>query len=338
MVEIITMVKRAPQQLADATQLKKFLNASHQLLGPGNVGVPSTNEAPVQTQFINTQADDEFWGNPDMIAMIEQIETAMAKRNEFIKNLPDGPGFSLGLTQEGHAGLKNENEYLDFSLMDDDAEDVQFVRSGRQSRGIVINDNGNADERICDKQRLENDQMVFLNCVFSYLRNIMCWRSNCMSLYQEKVIKQNAEEKLQRDVEHFGGYTNEISKEKEFVEPLPHQMEKRNRANIKKIEKFMSPYVVRAVDISGKVSKHEKELWYWIFYNDEANNEDILCASDAVAINRGDILIMRQNTMIRSNILDAWSSVMNHKELSCSLDSPYRFFASTNPSVSDCIV
>ncbi|KAH6770763.1 hypothetical protein C2S52_015566 [Perilla frutescens var. hirtella] len=310
MVEIIAMVEGAPQQLADATQLKKFLDASHQLLGPVNVGGPSTVEAPVQTQFINTQADDEFWGNPDMIAMIEQIETAMAKRNEFIKNLPDGPSFSLGLTQEGHAGLENENEYLDFSLMDDDAGDVQFVRSGRRSTGIVINDNGNADERICDKQRLENDRME------KQLYESLPGESDQANRRRE-IAK--GKRKVQ-DVEHFGGYNSEISKETEFVEPLPHQMEKRNRATIKKTEKFMSPYVVRAVDISTKVSKNEKELWYWIFYNDEANNEDILFASDDVSINRGDMLTMRQNTMIRSNILDAWSSCFEIDDLNGSYD------------------
>ncbi|KAH6767771.1 hypothetical protein C2S52_018754 [Perilla frutescens var. hirtella] len=244
MVEIIAMVEGAPQQLSDATQLKKFLDASHHLLGPGNVGGPSTVEAP----------------------------------------------------------------------------DVQFVRSGRRSTGIVINDNGNADERICDKQRLENDQME------KQLYESLPGESD-----QANRRREIAKGK-RKDVEHFGGYNSEISKETEFVEPVPHQMEKRNRATIKKTEKFMSPYVVRAVDISAKVSKHEKELWYWIFYNDEANNEDILFASDDVSINRGDMLTMRQNTMIRSNIQDAWSSVMNHKELSRSPDSPYRFFASTNPS------
>ncbi|KAH6808261.1 hypothetical protein C2S51_029369 [Perilla frutescens var. frutescens] len=238
MVEIIAMVEGAPQQLSDATQLKKFLDASHHLLGPGNVGGPSTVEAP----------------------------------------------------------------------------DVQFVRNGRRSTCIVINDNGNADERSCDKQRLENDQME------KQLYESLPGESDQANRRRE-IAK--GKRKVQ-DVEHFGGYNSEISKETE--------MEKINRATIKKTEKFMSPYIVRAVDISAKVSKHEKELWYWIFYNDEANNEDILFASDDVSINRGDMLTMRQNTMIRSNILDAWSSVMNHKELSRSPDSPYRFFTSTNPS------
>ncbi|KAH6755377.1 hypothetical protein C2S53_013829 [Perilla frutescens var. hirtella] len=293
MVEIIAMVEGAPQQLAVTTQLQKFLDVSHQLLGPGNVGSRSTVEALVQTQFIDTQADEDFWGNPDMIAMIEEIESAMVKRNEFIKNLPDGPSFSLGLTQEEDAGLEYENEYFDFSLRDDDTEEVQFVRSGIQSSGIVINDNGSADGAIFDKQLLEKDRM---------------------------------------DVEPFEDLTNVMSKEKEFVEPLPHQMERRNRVNMKKTEKFMSPYVLRTVDISAKVSKLEKELWYWIFYSEEANDEEIMFASAGVAVNRGDMLIMRQNVVIRSNILDAWSSVMNHKELSRSPDSHYRFFASTKPA------
>ncbi|KAH6763374.1 hypothetical protein C2S52_020807 [Perilla frutescens var. hirtella] len=138
----------------------------------------------------------------EMLKHINGGETAMGKRNKFIKNLPDGPSFILGLTQEGDAGLENKNKYFDFSLTDDDAKEVQFVKSGRRSKGVVINDNGNADGTICDKQSLEKDQMK---------------RSSWISLYQEKVIKQNEKEKLLRDVEHFDGFTNEMNKEKEVL-------------------------------------------------------------------------------------------------------------------------
>ncbi|KAH6772229.1 hypothetical protein C2S51_010633, partial [Perilla frutescens var. frutescens] len=297
MVEIIAMVEGAPQQLAGTTELQKFLDASHQLLGLGNVGSRSTVEAHVQTQFIDTQAYEDFWENLDMIAMIEEIESAMVKRNEFIKNLPDGPSFSLGLTQEEDAGLEYENEYFDFSLRDDDTEEVQFVRSGIQSRGIVINDNGSADGAIFDKQRLEKDRMK------EHLYDSSQGKSD--QLKRKREIAQGDDTYgVVQDVEPFEDLTNVMSKEKEFVEPLPHQMERRNRANMKKTEKFMSSYVLRTVDISAKVSKLEKELWYWIFYSEEAND----------------------------NILDAWSSVMNHKELSRSPDSRYRFFASTKPA------
>ncbi|KAH6814101.1 hypothetical protein C2S51_023119 [Perilla frutescens var. frutescens] len=318
MVEIIAMVEGAPQQLAGTTQLQKFLDASHQLLGIGNVGSCSTVEAHVQTQFIDTQADEDFWGNPDMITMIEEIESAMVKRNEFIKNLLDGPSFSLGLTQEDDAGLEYENEYFDFSLRDDDTEEVQFVRSGIQSRGIVINDNGNADGAIFDKQRLEKDRMEEHS--YDSSRG-----ESDQSKRKREIAKGDDTYDVMQDVEPFEDLTNLMSKEKEFVEPLPHQIERRNRANMKKTEKFMSPYVLRTIDISAKVSKLEKELWYWIFYNEEANDA-------GVAVNRGDMLTMRQNAVIRSNILDAWSSVMNHKELSRSPDSRYRFFASTKPA------
>ncbi|KAH6771888.1 hypothetical protein C2S51_010292 [Perilla frutescens var. frutescens] len=293
--------------------------------GPGNVGSRSTVEAPVQMEFIDTQADEDFWGNPDMIAMIEEIESAMVKRNEFIKNLPDGPSFSLGLTQEEDAGLEYENEYFDFSLRDDDIEEVQFVRSGIQSRGIVINDNGSADGAIFDKQRLEKDRME------EHLYDSSQGESDQLKCKRE-IAQGDDTYGVVQDVEPFEDLTNVMSKEKEFVEPLPHQMERRNRANMKKTEKFMSPYVLRTVDISAKVSKLEKELWYWIFYSEEANDEEIMFASAGVAVNRGDMLTMRQNAVIRSNILDAWNSVMNHKELSHSPDSRYRFFALTKPA------
>ncbi|KAH6804052.1 hypothetical protein C2S51_032299 [Perilla frutescens var. frutescens] len=98
MVELIAMVDSAPQHMAEPLQLKKIVDASLQLFGRGNYIESSSCQSSVQTQFIETQTDDEFWGKPEIIAMIEEIETAMNKRNDFIKNLPDGPSFSLGIT------------------------------------------------------------------------------------------------------------------------------------------------------------------------------------------------------------------------------------------------
>ncbi|KAH6786408.1 hypothetical protein C2S52_005960 [Perilla frutescens var. hirtella] len=187
MVEIIAMVDGAPQQLAD----------------------------------------EEFLGNPNMIAMIEEIESAMLKRNEFIKNLPDGPSFSLGLTQEEDAGLEYENEYFDFSLRDDDTEEVQFVRSGNQSIGIVINDNGNADGAICDKQRLEKDQME--EHLYDYLPG-----ESDQSKRKREITQGDDTYAVLQDVERFHGFTSVMSKEKEiqgptdpddsFLLPLPNQV------------------------------------------------------------------------------------------------------------------
>nr|GMD37751.1 uncharacterized protein LOC109174777 [Ipomoea batatas] len=87
-VELVQMVKDAPEHTYNDINFKVVLEAAEKLLGMTREGI----QAPVQPC---TQHDDSFWANPDNIAVVEEIENAIVMK----QGLMDRPSFSLGLTQ-----------------------------------------------------------------------------------------------------------------------------------------------------------------------------------------------------------------------------------------------
>nr|GMD57182.1 uncharacterized protein LOC109174777 [Ipomoea batatas] len=87
-VELVQMVKDAPEHTYNDINFKVVLEAAEKLLRMARDGI----QAPIQPC---TQHDDSFWANPDNIAAVEEIENAIVMK----QGLMDKPSFSLGLTQ-----------------------------------------------------------------------------------------------------------------------------------------------------------------------------------------------------------------------------------------------
>nr|GMD10955.1 probable protein phosphatase 2C 27 isoform X2 [Ipomoea batatas] len=84
----LEMVEHAPEQTLGDMNFKLVLDAAHKLLGIKEHDA----EGPEQSF---TLCEDEFWGNPNNIAAVEELERAILRKQK-IYNMPS---FSLGLTQ-----------------------------------------------------------------------------------------------------------------------------------------------------------------------------------------------------------------------------------------------
>ncbi|KAH6793308.1 hypothetical protein C2S52_003785 [Perilla frutescens var. hirtella] len=274
MVDMIAIVEGAPNHLIQSYHFKKIVDACHQLLGHIN-GSSSSSQTPWQTQFIETEADDDFWADAERVTVIAEIEMAMAKRNDFLKKADDVPSFSLGLTQEIWDGVDKVVRDINFMSRDDDDEDETCLR-----------DQGNGSMDMFGKLNFEGDSVV----------------------------------------------DQYVGKNKKVVIAGTHHMERREKGTMKKTAMFKSPFIQRVINIAAKLSNVEKTLWFWIFHYNDANPGEVVFASGAFQIKRLEMMTMTGRVEINNNILDVWSIVLNHKELSRAPESPCRFFASTKPS------
>ncbi|KAH6762241.1 hypothetical protein C2S52_019674 [Perilla frutescens var. hirtella] len=377
MVNIIALVEGAPQQFKGNELYKKMVGACHQLLGCIDVASTSSS-TPAQTQFLDTHAEDEFWADAGRLAEIEEIEKAMAKRNEFVKITDDGPSFSLGLTQDGWGGVDNVMRDINFMNSNSVDETETLVIRSPMSEGVELHKNihiggepqekqilpkihkvvrtsdgipfeleqdqhgrfvsaGKAKEKIGSVGHLPNEKDIENNEVeVSNARGKK--QIGCVGhLPNEKDIENNEVEVSNARGKKQGKKVKcvlKLGKQKvQIGDPETHHMERRNKANLKKTGLLLSPYIERVINLSAKLSNTEKTLWFWIFHNKNADPEEIVFDSGSVEIRRRVMATMRGDCEIGNDILDAWSTIMNHKKMSRSLGSTYRFFATTKLNI-----
>ncbi|KAL3617183.1 hypothetical protein CASFOL_038930 [Castilleja foliolosa] len=99
MSELFTIVQNVQVTIMDNIHFRKVFDTTEQLLGC-KFPMPPAEEIPDAPDYTSTQADDEFWGHPDTIALIDEIIKGVSRRNEFRFDQDDGPNWSLGLTQD----------------------------------------------------------------------------------------------------------------------------------------------------------------------------------------------------------------------------------------------
>lgn len=100
MVEFMELIEDAQPRFLEDENLKRMMEVSHNLISSKTKSSSSDGDE-VLSQIMNTQAEDDFWGNPERIRIIEEIENAVIRRDNFLKKVDDIPSFSLGLTQDG---------------------------------------------------------------------------------------------------------------------------------------------------------------------------------------------------------------------------------------------
>ncbi|VFQ91231.1 unnamed protein product [Cuscuta campestris] len=69
--------------------------------------------------------------------------------------------------------------------------------------------------------------------------------------------------------------------------------------------------------------------WKWVLSKQDVDRNDIVFSGYNVLVERGDLQTLSTGHHISPPVVDAWSVILNHKELFRSVASPARFFAKT---------
>nr|GMC91205.1 uncharacterized protein LOC109184077 [Ipomoea batatas] len=88
MNEVMTMAEQAPQCTVDNPNFKQMVESAQKLLGIPNPDIELTQE------------NEEFWNDPEFIAAFDEINNAIARREQYRTKIAEGPSFSLGMTPD----------------------------------------------------------------------------------------------------------------------------------------------------------------------------------------------------------------------------------------------
>ncbi|CAA0817913.1 Unknown protein, partial [Striga hermonthica] len=117
-------------------------------------------------------------------------------------------------------------------------------------------------------------------------------------------------------------------KGKEKQEMLPstnHCMERRNKKDVRKSEKLLSPYYTRVLAATSKFNKKERDLCFWIL-DDVDKMDEAVFSSGHIECLRRELLTIRPSLFVSTTVVDIWAIVLNNLELLRSPGSPLRFF------------
>nr|GMD60403.1 uncharacterized protein LOC109155335 [Ipomoea batatas] len=88
MNEVMIMAEEAPQHIVDNPNFKQMVESAQKLLGIPNPEIELTQE------------NEEFLNNPEFIAAFDEIDNAIARREQYRTKIAEGPSFSLGMTPD----------------------------------------------------------------------------------------------------------------------------------------------------------------------------------------------------------------------------------------------
>nr|GMC66491.1 hypothetical protein DM860_015094 [Ipomoea batatas] len=88
MLEVMTIAQEAPQRTVDDPNFKQMVESAQKLLGIPNPEIELTKE------------NEEFWNNPEFIAAFDEIDNAIARREQYRAKIAERPSFNLGMTPD----------------------------------------------------------------------------------------------------------------------------------------------------------------------------------------------------------------------------------------------
>ncbi|KAH6827467.1 hypothetical protein C2S53_002504 [Perilla frutescens var. hirtella] len=135
------------------------------------------------------------------------------------------------------------------------------------------------------------------------------------------VFSEKGKEKIVEDNGHL-----DRKNEKEIAKRVT-----RGKNLLRKTSSLVSPCFVRPVKPGVKLNSKERDLYFWIMHNEEANIEEIVYSDGRVNFRRKEMETLAADTYINAAVIDVWSTILNHNEKYKAKASPQRFFATTFP-------
>ncbi|KAH6815107.1 hypothetical protein C2S51_019927 [Perilla frutescens var. frutescens] len=251
---------------------------------------------------VHVAAGDEAGGaraeaqpDDDHIAALLEIEAAALRRDELKRHL-DGPSFSLGFTQDW-AGVMNATE-----------EQAPGAEHAQNEISISTPIDGN-----------------LISVLGEHAKESGC---NEYKVMENIDIVTNESGAASMDVGEKGAVVANVATK---TNKTGDKMTIRAKNESRKTNVLVSPYLVRPIVASEKLSMQQKKLYYWIMRNEEANFEEVVYFDSKMEFRRRELLTLAPGEYLSSAILDVWSVIMNHNEKLRGPDSPRRFFSTTYP-------
>ncbi|VFQ86111.1 unnamed protein product [Cuscuta campestris] len=293
----------APKSIGKNLMFRKMRNVCHRVIGI-NVEKKDNFEQGVENKDTDMFGDSEFWSSPELLAAVDEAEKAAEMRKKYEEFINDVPSFSLGMTQvlEEEGGMTREmqkssevnEEMTPANISHADPHNTPNMAGPMDTRNIELEQNKDIEQ---------SEGMIGAECDAE---------QNNQDLNNE--MEETVEE---RRVERGAGLI------RKFDEVVQYARDERVRRKTKKALTLKSPYLTRVIDPRDNVNTFEKNLWKWVNH--------IVFSGYNISVERGDLqtLALATGHHISPRVVDAWSCILNHKELFRSVASPARFFAKT---------
>ncbi|KAL6507888.1 hypothetical protein OROGR_024083 [Orobanche gracilis] len=324
-VEMMEIIAAAP---SDVAQSQSF----HVILEKAMKAVTKTPMQLTQSyvpEFIGlSQFDDSFLNNTEVLKMLNDVDLAIAKRDESLHRLEEGSLFSNGFTQilTQHTDVPIENPDTDQSehIYDDLAWDIE-----NQETSIEGNKNSGDGTREGNVTDGRADTSVYVEAPH-YDPHIVV-HHNTREGGEDGSVRQAGTIVIAKAT--VVGWSPTRKKTQDYLMIAGDQSvavpKKRSKCAMNKTLAFRSPFIIRQVNISKRLTKPEIKCGVYALLNLTVDSEDLLFSNGVVELQKKDMSTLAKNSVVGVGVVDAWCLMLNHMEISRSVHSPARFFAST---------
>ncbi|RAL47742.1 hypothetical protein DM860_012367 [Cuscuta australis] len=314
-IDLLKMIQDAPKSIGKNLMFRKMRNVCHRVIGI-NVEKKDNFEQGVENNDIDMFEDSEFWSSPEVLAAVDKAEKGAEMRKKYEDFINDVPSFSLGMTQVleeeggGVSEMESTCEIQKSSEVNDEMTPANITHADPHNTPNMA---GPLDtpsiEPEQNKDIEQNKGMIGAEC------DVV---QNNQDLNDEMEVTVE-----ERRVE--GG----VGLKRKFDEVVQNARDERARRKTKKALTLKSPYLTWVIDPRDNVNTFEKNFWKWVVSKQDADRNDIVFSGYNISVKRGDLQTLATGHHISSRVVDAWSCILNHKELFRSVASPDRFFAKT---------
>ncbi|KAL3618585.1 hypothetical protein CASFOL_037667 [Castilleja foliolosa] len=148
---------------------------------------------------------------------------------------------------------------------------------------------------------------------------------------QPEVVPDQANKQLPEEPAKKGG-KRKLTAGKSVTPP--EKMPTRTKEEKSLPQSLLSPYKVRAINPSDKLTQLQRELCYWVMNNDGLKSvHEVFSNGCGDVLNRYDICTLADGEWLSDNLVDTWCVILNHNEQYAAPASPNSFFASTRTTL-----
>ncbi|KAL3639563.1 hypothetical protein CASFOL_017470 [Castilleja foliolosa] len=387
MTELIGMVKNAPMNIMSNIHFRDVFGKTEELLGC-KIPIPPADTVPEDDGFTGTQADNEFFANPEIMAIIDEIYRGLEERNKHKSDDDDdgAPNYGLGMTQDYEEIAARKAKKQSANLNENTAE-----KEGAGTVGgvdpVTVSERDDADqgesnpqpaveevetvevppgkeheghEKVAEKEGpanvggvepvevpekelevfegkshpdpavdgLEDADREGVDVEILSVRKTNVPGRRRLSKRQieqvaqeptkKKVVQESEKEKLPQEQ---GDKNVRLKMKARKTVPLPQKMPTRTKEEKSLPESLLSPYKVRTINSSDKLTQCQRD-GHVVFSNGSEHE-----------LNRYDICTLAYGEWLSDNLVDTWCVILNHDERYAAPTSPTRFFLSTRTTM-----
>ncbi|KAL6493272.1 hypothetical protein OROGR_033031 [Orobanche gracilis] len=275
---------------SDVAQSQSF----HVILEKAMKAVTKTPMQLTQSSVLESiglsQFDDSFLNNTEVLKMLNDVDLAIAKMGESLHRLEEGSLFSNGFTQI----LTQHTDVPIGNPATDQSENIyDDLAWDVENQETSIEGNKNSG----DGTGGEDGSVRQAGTIVIAKATVVGWSST-----RKKIVGDQS---------------------------VAAPKKSRSKCAMNKTLAFWSPFIIRQVNISKRLTKPEIKCGVYALLNLTVDSEDLLFSNGVVELQKKDMSTLAKNSVVGVGVVDAWCLMLNHMEISRSVHSPARFFAIT---------